>query len=75
MQEIPREYLMRRLGGAMSRSHSDGAAPAWGSYVRKASLNDPHAGAPQMDHPFEATAAPKEDAGASTTSFFWGKKK
>ncbi|KAG2425052.1 hypothetical protein HXX76_013961 [Chlamydomonas incerta] len=48
VQEIPREYLMRRLGGAMSRSHTDGAAPAWGSYVEK-SYTDPHSGAPQMD--------------------------
>ncbi|KAG2423205.1 hypothetical protein HXX76_010973 [Chlamydomonas incerta] len=72
VQEIPREYLMRRLGGAMSRSHTDGAAPAWGSYVEK-SYTDPHSGAPQMDHPFEAAAAPKEDAGVVTTSFFWRK--
>ncbi|KAG2452129.1 hypothetical protein HYH02_003161 [Chlamydomonas schloesseri] len=74
VHEIPREYLMKRLGGALSRSHVDGAAPAWGSYV-ETSYNDPHAGAPQMDHPYEADAAPKEDGGAGTTSFFWGKKK
>eukprot|EP00198_Chlamydomonas_reinhardtii_P002957 XP_001692293.1 LCIB-like gene [Chlamydomonas reinhardtii] len=34
MQEIPRKYMMRRLGAAMSRSHSDGAAPAGASLAR-----------------------------------------
>ncbi|PNH04819.1 hypothetical protein TSOC_008923 [Tetrabaena socialis] len=58
VQEIPREYLLKRLGGAMSRSHQDGTAPAWGSFVRT-EVVDGNAGAPQMDD--------------ANTSFVWPK--
>ncbi|KXZ50484.1 hypothetical protein GPECTOR_16g659 [Gonium pectorale] len=72
VQEIPREYLMKRLGGALSAAHVDVGTPAWASFVQK-DFSEPHPGAPKLDHPFEATAAPKEEA--ANTSFFWGKKK
>ncbi|EFJ44558.1 low-CO2 inducible protein [Volvox carteri f. nagariensis] len=74
VQEIPRDYLLKRLGGAQSRSHVDSSSsPAWGSYV-KTDYKDPYAGAPQMDHPFVAATAPKEDPTVANTSFFWNKK-
>ncbi|GLI71752.1 hypothetical protein VaNZ11_017071, partial [Volvox africanus] len=73
VQEIPRDYLLKRLGGAQSRSHVDsGYEPSWGSYVTTQQREDPHVGAPQMDHPFEAADAANQEGRTSTnTSFFW----
>ncbi|GLC42301.1 hypothetical protein PLESTB_000661900 [Pleodorina starrii] len=61
IQEIPRDYLLKRLGGAQSRSHLEtgGAAPVWGAFVRSAGVAE-DAGTPKMD----------DDA---NTSFVWKK--
>lgn len=67
LAEIPRSYLMKRLGGAVSGStietHADG--PTWMEYV-KTTHTDPHAAAPKMDELF-AGDAPK---GASVDTTF-----
>ncbi len=57
VQEIPRDYLMKRLGGAQAAAHVDVGTPLWGQYV-KTEVNDPHPDAPKMD---------------TNTSFVWNK--
>ncbi|KAG2488590.1 hypothetical protein HYH03_012909 [Edaphochlamys debaryana] len=48
VHEIPREYLMKRLGGALSAAHVDVGTPAWGQFVRTEVKE--LSGLPQMDH-------------------------
>jgi len=77
LQELPRDYLLRRLGGVQSHSNVDeGAAPNWSEYVQT-TYEESHPNAPRMDgtHPFEAKQAPKAEPKAANTSFFgFGKK-
>lgn len=75
LAEIPRSYLMKRLGGAKSDSTIEaGTGPSWKEYV-KTTYDDPHASAPKMDEIFKAPAPPATET--VDTSFSWwpfGKK-
>ncbi|KAL6757838.1 limiting CO2 inducible protein [Haematococcus lacustris] len=63
VQEIPREYLLRRLGGAVGNSHIAGnTSLAWKEYV-KTTYAEAHPNAPRMDEKVFQDAAPHTEEG------------
>ncbi|KAL4431647.1 hypothetical protein ABPG77_001489 [Micractinium sp. CCAP 211/92] len=61
IQEIPRDYLMRRLGGAVGKSHISGKAGSWKEYV-KTTFAEAHPNAPKLDEKlFADNTPPKSD--------------
>ena len=59
LQEIPRDYLMQRLGGVNTTIHLDTehqqGGPSWREYIRT-TYHDAHGNAPKMDEQFFSSA-------------------
>jgi hypothetical protein len=58
LQEIPRDYLLNRLGGVNTTIHMDveHQGPSWREYI-KTTYHDAHHNAPKMDEHVSAVAA------------------
>nr|AXF41557.1 LCI420 protein [Chlorella sp. ArM0029B] len=69
IQEIPREYLLKRLGGVVGKNMVSGEAGSWKKYV-KTTWAEAHPNAPKLDDKLFASEAPVQDTFSTT----FGKK-
>ncbi|KAI7841811.1 hypothetical protein COHA_004534 [Chlorella ohadii] len=60
IQEVPRDYLLKRLGGVVGKNVVSGKPGAWKDYV-KTTFSEAHPNAPKLDDKLFASDAPQED--------------